>query len=88
MNLQPVGKLIYVEIEEMQQPEGIIIMPNQVQEMIYAHVLARGEKVDIPIKVGDKIMMRHHAGQKVPNTDNKIPQRLINEVDVLGIVSA
>lgn len=86
MSLKPVGKLIRVVVEEEKKKEGILIMPSQQKEFVKALVVEIGEKVEIPVKGLDLVMIRFHCGHKFNADTGKELYRIISESEIIGIV--
>jgi len=94
MNLKPLGDRIVVEpVEQEEQTSSGIFLPETAKEkpqqgkVIAAGPGARketGERMDMDVKVGDKVLYAKYAGTTVKMDGKEL--LILKETDVLAIV--
>ena len=94
MNLKPLGDRIVVEpVEQEEQTSSGIFLPETAKEkpqqgkVIAAGPGARketGERMDMDVKVGDKVLYAKYAGTTVKMDSKEL--LILKETDVLAIV--
>lgn len=84
MNIYPVkNKLLIQIVNEEPEKKSVLIMPNEKKEILKAEVVAIGEDVTVPVKVGDHILISPYCGQKVPQDHSSKELRIITESEVV-----
>ena len=92
MNLKPLGDRVvlkHLEAEEKTQ-SGIILTgtakekPQEAEVIAVGPVFVDGEKVEMQVKVGDKVICSKYAGTEV--TLNKEEYVIVKQSDILAIV--
>ena len=96
MKFNPLGdKLLVRRSEEEETSAGGIVLPGsaaekpsqgEVMAIGPGRVLDSGEKVDIPVKVGDTIVFGQYAGSNTIKIDGE-ELLILSESDILGTVS-
>lgn len=96
MKFNPLGdKLLVRRSEEEETSAGGIVLPGsaaekpsqgEVMAIGPGRVLDSGEKVDIPVKVGDTIVFGQYAGSNTIKVDGE-ELLILSESDILGTVS-
>ena len=61
-------------------------MPEDHSDPQHAQVIGVGEKVEMPVKEGDMVLVSPYAGMKGVGGDDEAPYLLIAEKEVLGIL--
>jgi len=94
MNLKPLQDRILLErAEEKEQVKGGIIIPDTAKEKPQegnvvavgpGKVLNDGTKIELTVKVGDKVLFGKYAGTDVKVDDNEY--LIVREDDILGII--
>lgn len=84
MQLVPVGKRILVKFQAPEK-KGVILMTKQEGELIKCEVIGVGDKVEIKIEEGNKLLLCPYSGSKVAGSEEE-PYMIINEADVIGIL--
>ena len=96
MKFNPLGdKLLVRRSEEEETSAGGIVLPGsaaekpsqgEVMAIGPGRILDSGEKVDIPVKVGDTIVFGQYAGSNTIKVDGE-ELLILSESDILGTVS-
>ena len=96
MKFNPLGdKLLVRRSEEEETSAGGIVLPGsaaekpsqgEVMAIGPGRVLDSGEKVDIPVKVGDTIVFGQYAGSNTIKIDGE-ELLILSESDILGTIS-
>ena len=96
MKFNPLGdKLLVRRSEEEETSAGGIVLPGsaaekpsqgEVMAIGPGRILDSGEKVDIPVKVGDTIVFGQYAGSNTIKIDGE-ELLILSESDILGTVS-
>tara|TARA_B100001029_G_C14902815_1_gene361922 strand:- start:33 stop:326 length:294 start_codon:yes stop_codon:yes gene_type:complete len=96
MKFNPLGdKLLVRRSEEEETSAGGIVLPGsaaekpsqgEVMAIGPGRVLDSGEKVDIPVKVGDTIVFGQYAGSNTIKVDGE-ELLILSESDILGTIS-
>ena len=85
--LQPVfGRLVLTEVKAEDKTKSGIVIPETAQRRLnHGVILAIGENVDGPFKVGQKVAYGDYTGGRLPlkNSEDVI---IVQEDDVLGII--
>lgn len=94
MNLKPLQDRILLErAEEKEQVKGGIIIPDTAKEKPQegkvvavgpGKVLNDGTKIELTVKVGDKVLFGKYAGTDVKVNDKEY--LIVREDDILGII--
>ncbi len=91
--LRPVGNRVLVKRREAQQQSGNIILPDsakQKQEQETVIEIGTGKKdkagktIEIPVKVGDTILMDKYSGQEVKIDDEELI--IVRADDIIAII--
>ncbi len=85
MKLQPVGRSLVVKVKQSEK-KSIIIQSRDDSEPRPAEVIALGEKVEMPVSVGDVVLLVPYCGMKGVGGTDEEPYLLVGEKDVLGII--
>jgi chaperonin GroES len=93
MNLQPLTDHLIVKPLKQEKTETGIVLPEEAQEKGKGEVLAvgpgrtldNGSKLEMSIKVGDKVIYREYAGDKMKISDGEVI--LLTESDILAIIN-
>ena len=96
MKFNPLGdKLLVRRSEEEETTAGGIVLPGSAAEKpsqgeVLAigpgRVLDSGEKVEVPVSVGDTVVFGHYAGSNTIKVDGE-ELLILSESDLLGTVS-
>tara|TARA_B100000941_G_scaffold12938_1_gene7961 strand:- start:1310 stop:1603 length:294 start_codon:yes stop_codon:yes gene_type:complete len=96
MKFNPLGdKLLVRRSEEEETSAGGIVLPGsaaekpsqgEVMAIGPGRILDSGEKVDIPVKVGDTIVFGQYAGSNTIKVDGE-ELLILSESDILGTIS-
>jgi len=92
MNLQPLTDHLIVKPLKQEKTESGIILPEEAQEKGKGEVLVvgpgrvldSGQKLEMNVKVGDKVIYREYAGDKMKTSDGEVV--LLTESDILAII--
>jgi len=85
MKLQPVGRSLLVCVRKKKSKFGLLL-PEDHSEPQHAEVIGVGEKVEMPVKEGDMVLLAPYAGLKGVGGDDEAPYLLVAEKEVLGIL--
>ncbi len=97
MNIRPLGDRIIVEPIEQEETiaGGMLVLPETAKEKPQqGNVLAvgagrrdeDGERIEMDVKVGDKVLFAKYAGTEIKLEGKKL--LIMKEADVLGIIEA
>lgn len=93
LNFKPLGNQVVVELDKAEEMKGSIILPSQaVKAPVTGKVIAcgsgkimtNGNKVDMTVKIGDKVMFGQFAGNEIQYQDNTY--FVMSEEDIMAIV--
>lgn len=94
MKIKPLGDRVVVEVlEEEEKTVGGIVLPDTAKEKPQegkvvavgtGRLLDNGQKVDLEVSEGDKIIFSKYAGTEVKVDDNEY--LILSERDILAIV--
>lgn len=92
MNLQPLTDHLIVKPFKQEKTDSGIILPEEAQEKGKGEVLAigpgrtvdNGTKLELNVKVGDKVIYREYSGDKMKTSDGEVI--LLTESDILAII--
>lgn len=92
--MKPLGDRIVIEVVEVEtQPTSLIVLPDSAQEKRQegrvvavgtGRVLDNGQRVELEVTEGDRILFSNYAGTEVTYEDNEY--LIIRESDVLAII--
>ena len=85
MKLQPVGLALLVKLMQPVKKQ-LIIQPRDDSEPRSAEVVGIGEKVEMPVKEGEFVLLAPYSGMKGVGGTDEEPYLLVAEKDVLGIL--
>ncbi len=85
MKVQPVGRSLLVCVRKKKSKHGLLL-PEDHSDPQHAQVIGVGEKVEMPVKEGDMVLVSPYAGMKGVGGDDEAPYLLIAEKEVLGIL--
>jgi len=85
MKLQPVGRSLLVCVRKKKSKFGLLL-PEDHSEPQHAEVIGVGEKVEMPVKEGDMVLLAPYDGLKGVGGDDEAPYLLVAEKEVLGIL--
>lgn len=96
MNIKPLADRVLVKpIEQQEVKKGSIIIPDTAKEKpqegeIVAvgtgRISEKGEKIDLEVKIGDKILYGKYSGTEVKVTDEDY--LIMRESDILAIINS
>jgi len=55
-------RLIVKEVKDKKETKGILILPTQKKDQIFAEIVAYGKEVDMPLNVGDFVIIFNDSG--------------------------
>ncbi len=95
LNLRPLGDRVVVEPSEQEETfaGGALVLPETAKEKPQqGEVLAvgagrrddDGERIEMDVKVGDKVLFAKYAGTEIKLSGKKL--LIMKEADILGIV--
>ena len=84
MRLQPIGRSLVVQIKQ-DEKKGLLLIPNT-GDPVQGIVMGIGEKVEAPIKEGDRLLLAPYCGSKINGGTEDEPYMLIGEKEILGIL--
>lgn len=88
MKLRPTGKRLLVQPIPTEKKSGLIITTDSRENPFIAKVIVLGDKTEIPTKEGELLLMLPYAGLKIDSDDKDMPYLLVNDNEVLGMVTA
>jgi chaperonin GroES len=96
MKIQPLGNRVLVRRSKVKTTKGGILLPDSAQEkpkegeviaVGEGEVLENGEKRVLSLRVGDRVLFSSYAGTEVKSHDLEEELLILNEDDVLGVLS-
>lgn len=96
MKIQPLGNRVLVRRSKVKTTKGGILLPDSAQEkpkegeviaVGQGEVLENGEKRALSLRVGDRVLFSSYAGTEVKSHDLEEELLILNEDDVLGVLS-
>jgi chaperonin GroES len=95
LNIRPLGDRVLVEPVEQEETiaGGMLVLPETAKEKPQqGNVLAvgagrrdeNGKRIDMDVKVGDKVMFAKYGGTEIKADGKKL--LILKETDILGIV--
>lgn len=82
MKLQPVGKNLLIK-EMKEEKKSVLIYTPQNDEPRQVEIVGVGEKVEIPVKEGDFVLVRPYAGQQLSEGGEYL---ILSENDIVGVM--
>jgi co-chaperonin GroES (HSP10) len=89
MQINPLGRRCHVILDPVEEKmvKSIIVPRDHPEQTRTGKIISLGEKVTVPVKPGDRIMVMFHAGVIIDWMDNTMSQddtnRIINEDEIL-----
>ncbi len=94
MNIRPLGDRVVIEAIEQESTTALgLVLPETAKEkpqqgLILAAGKGRydedGERIEMEVKVGDKVLFAKYAGTEIKLNDKKL--LIMKESDILGII--
>ena len=93
-NIKPLGSRVLIRRSKAQTTKGGILLPDSAQEKPKeGTVIAvgpgkideHGNKEDMPLKVGDRILFSSYAGTEIKNEEEEM--LILSTEDVLGVLA-
>ena len=92
MNLQPLTDHLIIKILKQEKTSSGIVLPEEAQEKDRGEVIAigpgrildNGSRLEMSIKVGDKVLYRKYAGDEIKQDGEKY--LLLSESDIMAII--
>lgn len=94
--IKPLGSRILIQRTKAQASKGGILLPETAQEKPKEGIVIEvgpgkldehGTHEPVSLKVGDRVLFSSYSGTEVKNQDGEEEYLLIDEKDVLGILS-
>lgn len=79
-----IGSNILIKKEKEIQKPGSLIVPNKEKKNFFAIVESIGEKVELEIKLADKVLVNLYAGFVIESTD-LVDYCIIRPEDIIGV---
>jgi co-chaperonin GroES (HSP10) len=92
MQINPLGRRCHVILDPVEEKmvKSIIVPRGHAELTRTGKIISLGEKVTVPVKIGDKVLVMFHAGVVIDWMGNSIEQedtnRIINEDEILCIL--
>jgi co-chaperonin GroES (HSP10) len=77
---------LLVQMKPEEKKSSIILTTRDQSEPRIAVVLGVGDKVEAPIKEGDRLLLVPYCGIQVAGGDDEAPYLIVGEKEILGII--
>lgn len=95
-NIKPLGNRVLIKRSKAQTTKGGILLPDSAQEKPKEGVVVNvgpgkrdedGRLIPMTVKAGDRVLFSSYSGTEVKNLDSEDEMLIINEDDLLGVLS-
>lgn len=96
VKIKPLGKRVLIQRAKAQTTKGGILLPDTAQEKPKEGIVVavgpgalddEGNRQPLNVKTGDRILFSSYAGTEVKNPDSEDEFLILQEEDILGIVT-